>query len=83
MKLGLARTASGANATDAFAPRDGPPPRAPRCEPLPASGVDLLLRPPQAAAPKGRLLGSTSALLPKALPLVGPTRARPPPRRFG
>ena len=41
-------------------------------------GVDLLLRPPK-AAPKGRLLGSTSAILPKPFPLAGPARARPPP----
>ena len=47
----------------------------------PATGLDLLLRPPQAAAPKGRLLGSTSAFLPK--PFAGPSRARPPPRRSG
>ena len=44
-----------------------------------ATGVDLLLRPPPADS-KRRLLGS--AVLPKALPLTGPTRPRPPPYRF-
>ena len=48
----------------------------------PKGGVDLLLRPPK-AAPRNRWLGSTATILPKPLPLTGPARARPPPRRSG
>ena len=78
----LNRLLARAQADSAPVPAQAPPSPAQASPAAPKGGVGLLLRPPK-AAPRSRWLGSTATVLPKPLPLTGPARARPPPRRSG